>query len=213
MGCVAVPDEDDRICGSLQVILRGLVSVLGGWGLAPGVVFLVHRRIGRVGVRLAGLLARFRAGTLRVAVPVVRAAGDGDLPGLRSTPMPTPTRVASGVAGSGVPRRFGWLVRAGGYQAAGYGSQLQHLFAEPEMAALLAACPAAVRLVRPLCRALAVELDWVRGVRGACSVRTVTPRASGGLRGWGRGAQAEFRIPLPRGVLSAARRGGRRGLG
>jgi hypothetical protein len=41
-------------------------------------------------------------------------------------------------------------------EAAASGSQLQHLLADPEMAALAAAGPQLGRLLRPLCRALGV---------------------------------------------------------
>jgi hypothetical protein len=53
-----------------------------------------------------------------------------------------------------LPHRFGWLVRLVP-EAACYGTQLQHLLATPEMAALLAASPTARRLLQPLCRMLA----------------------------------------------------------
>ena len=56
-----------------------------------------------------------------------------------------------------LPSRRGWLVRALGYEAAGYGSQLAALLAEPELQALLLATPAAGRILRPLCRMLGVE--------------------------------------------------------
>ena len=48
-------------------------------------------------------------------------------------------------------------MRALGYEAAGYGSQLAALLAEPELQALLLAAPAAGRILRPLCRMLGVE--------------------------------------------------------
>ncbi len=53
-----------------------------------------------------------------------------------------------------LPHRFAWLVRLVP-EAACYGTQLQHLLAAPEMAALLAASPTARRLLQPLCRMLA----------------------------------------------------------
>ena len=56
-----------------------------------------------------------------------------------------------------LPSGRGWLVRALGYEAAGYGSQLAVLLAEPELQALLLATPAAGRILRPLCRMLGVE--------------------------------------------------------
>ena len=60
--------------------------------------------------------------------------------------------------------RFGWLVRAVGYEAAGFGSQLRAVLETPEMVALLAACPEAGRVLRPLCRALAIETEVLRPV-------------------------------------------------
>ena len=56
-----------------------------------------------------------------------------------------------------LPSGRGWLVRALGYEAAGYGSQLAALLAEPELQALLLAAPTAGRILRPLCRMLGVE--------------------------------------------------------
>ena len=56
-----------------------------------------------------------------------------------------------------LPGARGWLVRALGWEVAGFGSQLEALIAEPEMQALLARVPAAGRLLRPLCRMLGVS--------------------------------------------------------
>ncbi len=53
-----------------------------------------------------------------------------------------------------LPSRRGWLVGVLGYEAAGYGSQLEHLLAEPDMQALVAALPGLARIVRPLQRML-----------------------------------------------------------
>ena len=55
-----------------------------------------------------------------------------------------------------LPSGRDWLVRALGWEAAGYGSQLAALLAEPDMQAMLATVPAMGRLFRPLCRMLAV---------------------------------------------------------
>ena len=65
-----------------------------------------------------------------------------------ATPRATGVRLPSG---------RGWLVRALGWEAAGYGSQLAALLAEPELQALLTTVPAAGRILRPLCRMLGVE--------------------------------------------------------
>ena len=56
-----------------------------------------------------------------------------------------------------LPGGRGWLVKALGWEAAGYGSQLQALLAEPEMQALLAAMPGMARVLRPVCRMLLLE--------------------------------------------------------
>ena len=53
-----------------------------------------------------------------------------------------------------LPRRFGWLIAALGWEAAGYGSHLEHLLAQPDVAAMLAACPGARRVLRPVAHML-----------------------------------------------------------
>ena len=55
-----------------------------------------------------------------------------------------------------LPGGKGWLVRALGWEMAGYGSQFEAWLAEPEVQALLARLPAAGRVLRPLCRMLGV---------------------------------------------------------
>jgi hypothetical protein len=86
-----------------------------------------------------------------------------------------------GRAGFGLPGGSGWLIRRCGWQAAGCGSQLRQLLAEPEMAALLLAAPQAGRLFRPLCRMLAVELppELARERGGAKGRHRPTPPKRG----------------------------------
>ena len=60
-----------------------------------------------------------------------------------------------------LPGGRGWLVKALGWEAAGYGSQLQTLLDDPEMVALLAALPAVGRVLRPLGRMLGVPVGPV----------------------------------------------------
>ena len=77
-----------------------------------------------------------------------------------------------------LPGGRGWLVKALGWEAAGYGSQLQTLLAEPEMVALLAALPAVGRVLRPLGRMLGVQVGpVVVKVAAAPKPRTVRVRA------------------------------------
>ncbi len=103
------------------------------------------------------------------------------------------------------PGGFGWLVKAASWQAAGFGCQLRAVLETPEMVALLAACPQAVRMLRPVCRALAIETQVLRPgvvvpVGEEAPVRAKRVRKP-------RVAVDIGRVPLPRGVLSAVRQG------
>jgi hypothetical protein len=96
------------------------------------------------------------------------------------------------------------LIRLMPYEAAAYGSQLSYVLAEPEMVALLRDVPQARRIVRPLLVML--------GLLGATEPGVVAvgeaPVRSGKRVRKKRVALDFGRIPLPRGVLVAARRQG-----
>jgi len=104
-----------------------------------------------------------------------------------------------------LPGRFGWLVVTAGWRAAGYGGQLQTVLHSPEMIELLRAARQATGILRPLCRMLMVDPRCLQpGVfvgyippaepkPGKKRVRKPRPKVD-----WGR-------IPLPRGMLAAAR--------
>ena len=96
--------------------------------------------------RLTRIAGRFERAVLRPAK--VRAA----------RPRPGPGGNATAVA---LPNGRGWLVRELGYEAAGFGSQLAHFLAEPEMQALIAAVPGVGLVLRPVCRMLGYELATV----------------------------------------------------
>ena len=57
-----------------------------------------------------------------------------------------------------LPQKFGWLIWALGWQAAGYAGHLEHIFRRPEILALVAACPRAARVLRPITRMLALKI-------------------------------------------------------
>ena len=59
-------------------------------------------------------------------------------------------------AGGQIPAGRAWLVRELGWEAAGYGCQLEALLAEPAMAAVVAGMPAVGQVLRPICRMLGV---------------------------------------------------------
>jgi hypothetical protein len=176
-------------------VILALRGELGGWGvrgfLSVAVVLLLYRRLGGICGDMERLVARFQAGRLwRVDVRAVRGG-----------------KVSEG--GGAVlmgPGRFGWLVRAASYHAAGFGSQLRAVLVQPEMVALLVAVPQAARILRPLCRMLAVETSLLRPVAVAGTVAVVSCVAVPvRVR---REPPAVERIDLPRGVLLAARRQG-----
>ena len=179
---IAAPET---VSANLRTILRGLLAALGAWGLEPERALLLYRRIAGLAGRIERMLMRFRAGRLWRRTGQAKAQG----------------RRASGRPAFALPRRFGWLVQAGGHQAAAFGLQLQTVLNTPEIGALLAASPQAERLLRPLCRALAVECP----ARPAAPRPTATRRRAIPIR---KPEPEPFRIPLPRGVLAAARREG-----
>ena len=125
-----------------------------------------------------------RMGRVRVvaAVPVVRA---------KREPVASVPRVR-------LPAGKAWLVKALGWEAAGYGSQLQALMQAPEMVALLAAVPGVVRVLRPLGRMLGVTV-------GPVVVRVRKPRAPKPrvrkvrLKPWSPGPIPDAWWPLKRG--------------
>jgi len=189
---------------NLLTVLRALRGDVGGWGLrgflSQALVMLVYRRLGAICGDFERLCQRFRDGRVWRVAARAPAAATGSVDGRRRA-MPAWVW----------PGRFGWLVRAASWHAAGYGCQLEHVLRQPEMVALLLAAPRAGRILRPVCRMLAVDMSLLRpGTAGAAPevapedvpvvvrkrVRAPRPRVD-----WGR-------IPLPRGVLSAARRQG-----
>ena len=183
---IAAPET---VSANLRMLLRGLLAALGAWAIEPMMAVVLYRRISRTLNRIERMVVRFRAGTLwRVT------HRDG-----------APGRRAAGMRATRLPRRFGWLVQTGGHQAAGFGAQLLAVLNTPEMAELLAASAQAGRILRPLCRALAVELPGIGGTsRKVATQSSTTARRKCRPRT----ALEPFHIPLPRGVIGAARREG-----
>lgn len=197
---------------SLAYVISALRVRVAAWGgrlaLETVLVVALHRRLGEIGLRMERLLARFRAG--RLGVRTRHAMRDAGADAGADTGADTGADAASPAAVrarrvSVLPSRFGWLLPVGAHEAGTLSAQLRAVLAEPEMVALLKAAPQAVRLLRPLCRALAIETDVLRpGV--APVVREKKPR---GVRVRKPRPKMDLgRIPLPRGVLSAARRQG-----
>ena len=120
-----------------------------GKAIRPGFIpaalaVLVMLRIRRVRGILLALEVRFLAGQVfrrsaRFSGPVVRE------------------RVVRVAAVDPLPRGFAWLYPLVPGDAACFGGYLRVVLAEPGMRRLLAACPQAVRALRPLCRMLGIE--------------------------------------------------------
>ena len=174
------------VSANLRMVLRGLLAALGVWRLEPVMGLAMYRRVSRTMSRIERMLVRFRLGTLWRMPHRDAKAG----------------RRARGKSVMALPRRFGWLAQAGGHQAACVGLQLQAALTTPEMAELLAVSAQARRILQPVCRALAVELPGIE-VHAATQGSEPTRR-----RTTARAQTEAFRIPLPRGVLTAARRVG-----
>jgi hypothetical protein len=142
----------------LAALIGALRAALGGWCLrgffGERVALALHWQLGVMARRISGLAGRFAAGQVRR-----RAVGSA-----------APVRAARTVVSARVvPVQFAWLVRVAGYQAAGFGCQLRAILEDPEMQALLRAVPQARRVLRPLCRMLAVEASVLEPVAESVS--------------------------------------------
>jgi hypothetical protein len=84
-----------------------------------------------------------------------------------------------------LPTGHGWLIRALPQEAAAYAAQLDALLAEPGVADLLAASPAAARILRPLGRMLGLSVLAPKRSRPKRSTPAASPRV------------APHRAPLP----------------
>ena len=174
--------ESDPIAAKLRMILRGLMAVFANWGaIEPALTPVLYNRISAMQRRIEVLLVRFRTGRLR---PVMRRVA----PLAKRGPRKPAVRM---------PRKFGWLLIAGKHHAGYFHIQLLDLLTAPDMTEFLAAAPQAKLMLRPLCRALAVELPW-----------SVTPPRPPGPRKprSPRPKPEPFKVPLPRGVITWARR-------
>ena len=177
----------DTAAVTLRAIWAAMLLRFGTFGVEPTRQSVTANWCSAIFRTFDALLWRYRAGTLRRLI--------------------TPRGVAPGrsVVNKPIirmPRKWAWLVLTGKHHVAGYGLQVQAVLSTPELAELLEVSPQSRRILRPLLRALAVELPWTvdkpAAERGTTRRRTRKPRPK----------PEPFRIPLPRGVLSAARRQG-----
>ena len=132
----------ERLALILDLLCRA-VAARGPKGLiAVPLAFLIWGRLRRLGIRFTRLVARIAAGE---APPPPRQRAP-------RTPAPRPAPRPA----AGLPRGRAWLRRLLLPEGPAAGSQLQHLLADAEMAALIAADRRVGRLLRPLCHMLGV---------------------------------------------------------
>ena len=143
-----LPDSAPALALRLGLILAGVVGLVARRFLRmPHLMrftILLCSRLGRAARRFERAMSRpARPARARVRAPQDEAARPRTI---------------------GLPQGQAWLVRALGYEAAGYGSQLQALLTDPEMQAVLAGLPVAGRILRPICRMLGVPSELVAPV-------------------------------------------------
>ena len=155
----AVPELARRV-GLILAALAALVAArfLRRPGLA-GLIVPLWRRLTHVARRLR---AAARPGRVRRPAGA-RAAVAGEDPGMRRPSVR-------------LPGGRGWLVRELGWEAAGFGSQLAAVLAEPEMQAALAALPRLGRVLRPVCAMRGLDCLAVERPKAAKAARSVAPR-------------------------------------
>ncbi len=131
--------------------------------VAP-LVMLLWTRLARLTARFDALVARLTAGHSPAGRPAA------------SRPQRTRSARKAPAAGLRLPRGRAWLIRLLPGEAASYGCQLQALLADPQMAALLAAAPEAGRILRPLCRLLAIAPEGLLALPSAAGKPAPKPR-------------------------------------
>ena len=132
------------------MIMESVFQALAAQGVRGAVVgallFLVCGRLRTAAARVLVLAARLEAGTLRLRPPRE----------WRPSPRRPDPPASAQAPKLRLPRGFGWLARR--VQTARFGrSQLAHLLAQPDMAALIEAAPPIGRQIRPICRMLGVR--------------------------------------------------------
>jgi hypothetical protein len=137
-------DLSDRFAAVLEGLYQSTARTVRD-PVSGLLILLICGRLRRITRRFASLAARYAAGTLRPLRPPQTRTPGLDPPPPRNPPPRDP-----------LPRGYAWLIRLVP-GAANFGTQLQYLLSQPEMAEMIAAVPQMSRLLRPLCRALAAH--------------------------------------------------------
>ncbi len=143
-GFLSLP-ATERFSIVLDGLYRAVAARFAGRRLPVALITLICARLRRFEREVLALVAAIRAGRVRVG------HGHGGRPGVaRGAKAKVPNAAR-------LPRGFAWLIVAVPYEAANYASQLRAVLQDPEMATLIAGSPRLAKLLRPMCRALALE--------------------------------------------------------
>ncbi len=124
---------------------------------------LIWRRLRRMSRQFAAIMAQLRAGTL---------------PQVGSEARPAPARPAGSARPHEPSRRFGWVIYAVSWFVWNRHYELEEMLEDPETAAQVAEAPQLGRVLRPMCRMLAVKPPaWLRLPRRARPVVAKFPPA------------------------------------
>jgi hypothetical protein len=134
----------ERFASILFWLMHAVGAMSGGDRLSNFIIGCINIRLLRIKSRIAEIVAGIRAGTF-----APRRPSSAEPPSRPGRPPPQ----------NPLPNRFGWLLpMVANNAAAAANSQLHMLLQDPEMQALMAAAPAAMRRpLRSLCWMLAVE--------------------------------------------------------
>lgn len=133
----AAADLADRFASIIDLLRRIAAAQLASNRDVTPLLLLLWGRLHRLKGRFASLVARVAAGTVRPSRPSAKRA----------------ERIASRPR---LPERYAWLIRLVP-EARVCTSQLQHFVTQPDMVALLQAEPRFGRMLRPLCRMMAIS--------------------------------------------------------
>lgn len=160
---MSLPVSTSCVAGKFALIIDGLCHVvpklIARDRSAGPLIILIFNHLRRLAARFAALAARTQTGAL---------------PAIRRRSARSATRLAaSSRARSPLPSGFAWLGKLMPETRA-YGMQLQQLVLnDPEMAALIAACPEAGRILR--------SILWMTAIRPVPAIlRTSRPKLKAG---------------------------------
>jgi hypothetical protein len=200
---VSTLSPSDRFALTTSALCRAVAACLGRGLMNAAMIVLVWQRVRRAEGLFLALVERVRSGRFRGGWVRSGVAASGR------------SRETAGLHRGRLPLRFCWLMGVMPYEAAGYAGQMRTVLAEPEMAALLRDVPQARRILGPVCRMLGVEIPGPRPLPRAEATVADGAAADGAVAASGRTRVTQVRevadlgrVPLPRGVLAAARRQG-----